>query len=91
MSTAVAAPALVLDSHNSARCASLEGRKSNHEIRQVRFTSQQYRLVVARAAELGLPVSTFIKLVTLKATGSLAASEKIAELETRLSLLVDAP
>lgn len=37
--------------------------------RQVRFSSDQLKLVEARAEEMRLPVSTFMRLATLSAAG----------------------
>lgn len=46
--------------------------------RQVRFSNEQLRLVEARAREMKLPVSTFMRLATLSAAG--VAQDEIVRL-----------
>lgn len=58
-----------------------------YAVRQVRFSARQYRAVEARANELGLKVSTFMRLAILKVTGSNAAREELSGYEKRISVL----
>lgn len=64
------------------------GKKTaDYEIRQVRFSTRQYRAVEARAQELGLKVSTYMRLAVLKVTGSNAAREELSSYEKRIAVL----
>jgi hypothetical protein len=53
-------------------------------VRQVRFSRGQYALVEAKAQALGLPVSTFVRLVALNAAGSNAALAQLNRVAARL-------
>ena len=64
----------------------LDGRRKGRPksiTRQVRFSVEQLKLVEARADEMKLPVSTFMRLATLSAAG--LAQEEI----TRLRKIAD--
>lgn len=45
-------------------------------IRQVRFPPGQYAMVAARAKALGMPVSAFVRLAALSASGSVRACDE---------------
>lgn len=44
-------------------------------VRQVRFPPGQYAVVAARARALGMPVSSFVRLAALTASGSVVAKD----------------
>jgi hypothetical protein len=44
-------------------------------VRQVRFPPGQYAVVAARARALGMPVSSFVRLAALSASGSRIARD----------------
>jgi len=59
-------------------------QQSTAVVRQVRFSRGQYALIEAKAQALGLPVSTFIRLVALNASGSNAALSQLNKVAAKL-------
>jgi hypothetical protein len=57
----------------------------DYVIRQVRFPVKVYNNIAKKAATLGLPVSTYIRLSADLVAGGAAAKEKLKQLELLVS------
>ncbi|MGL4258011.1 MAG: plasmid mobilization protein [Microbacterium sp.] len=58
--------------------------KSAAVVRQVRFSRGQYILIEERAKKMGIPVSTYIRLVALNAAGSNVALAELNRVAAKL-------